>query len=457
MRRAALLFLFLLCFCSGLFAREGSLSLQSIHVFGNKVTRRSVILRELPLQEGQPFSADSLSQYLETARLRLLNLGLFTTVALQSDSVGPGIVKWDVLVQERWYIIPTPIFRLADRNFNVWWVEMNHDIRRINVGLRIRDNNFRGNLESLAVTVQVGYTQQLAVEYLRPYLDRQQKNGLGGYASVSQSAELPFKTDNDKQQFARLPGSQIIRQYDVGLVWIYRPEYALRHSLSLGAHSVNISDTVLELNPDYLGEGRDELDYIDLNYRVDYNGVDNWNYPLRGWKSVSQISLKQGLQASFQQAQIRTETGYFRPLGRRFFGAMIVRGRLSAPGVAPYYFRSALGTKTDYVRGYEYYVVDGSHYGLLRLDLKYEIFNHTFRKLGYRYLPELPVRVYPKLFADAGYGHNPDPGNSSLHDRWLYTAGIGLDVVSTYDFKARIEVGVNHLGQWGLYLHLNSE
>lgn len=414
-------------------------------------------MRELPLKEGQSFPADSMGWYLETARLRLLNLGLFTTVAVKADSIGNGIVKWDVLLQERWYIIPTPIFRLADRNFNVWWVEMNHDLRRINVGMRIRDYNFRGNLEALSVTVQVGYTQQLAVEYLRPYLDKKQKHGLGGYASVSQSAELAFKTDFDKLQFARIPGNHIVRQYDAGLVWFYRPEYALRHSLSFGAHNISISDTVLELNLDYLGDGRDELDYLDLNYRVDYNGVDNWNYPLTGLKSVSQISLRQGINSSFQQAQIRTETGYFKPLSHGFFAAAIFRGRLSAPGDVPYYFKTALGTKTDYVRGYEYFVVDGSHYGLLRFDLKYQLINHTFRRLGYKYLPELPVRVYPKLFADVGMGHNPIPGNSQLHDRWLYTAGMGLDIISAYDFKLRLEAGVNHLGNWGLYLHLNSE
>ena len=30
-------------------------------------------------------------------------------------------------------------------------------------------------------------------------------------------------------------------------------------------------------------------------------------------------------------------------------------------------------------------------------------------------------------------------------------------IVSAYDFKLRLEAGVNHLGQYGLYLHLNGE
>ena len=185
--------------------------------------------------------------------------------------------------------------------------------------------------------------------------------------------------------------------------------------------------------------------------------MDNWNYPLRGFKSVNYVVLRKGFESFAWQAQWRTETGIFRQLSRKWFGEAIVRARLSLPGDVPYFFQSALGTKPDYVRGYEYYVVDGTHYGVLRIDVKHELFNRTFRGLPFRYLPELPLRIYPKIFADAGAAHNPYPGNSFLHDRMLYAAGIGVDVVAAYDFKLRLEGAVNHLGQYGLYLHLNSE
>ena len=106
---------------------------------------------------------------------------------------------------------------------------------------------------------------------------------------------------------------------------------------------------------------------------------------------------------------------------------------------------------------HEYYVVDGMHYGMLRIGLKHEPFSKAFRSLPFRYLPELTCAIYPKIFADAGAAHNPYPGNSFLHDRILYAAGIGVDVVTAYDFRLRLEATVNHLGQYGLYLHLNSE
>ena len=239
-----------------------------------------------------------------------------------------------------------------------------------------------------------------------------------------------------------------------------RPRYAVRHTLTLAYHYSDISDTVVKLNQDYFGERQDRLRFADLVYRLDFNGVDNWNYPLRGIKSVNYVVLRKGFENFGWQAQWHTETGIFRQMKGnwdKYFISAIVRGRLSLQENIPYYFQSALGTKTDYIRGYEYYVIDGTDYGLLRLDLKKEIFNKTFTGLPFRYLPEVPLRIYPKIFADAGIAHNPWPGNSFLNDRLLCAAGIGLDIVTAYDLKIRIECAVNHLGQYGLYLHLNSE
>jgi hypothetical protein len=109
------------------------------------------------------------------------------------------------------------------------------------------------------------------------------------------------------------------------------------------------------------------------------------------------------------------------------------------------------------VRGYEYYVVDGAHFGILRLDLKREILNFTIKKIPLKYLPVIPIRVYPKLFADVGYVSNEYEGNSFLNNRMLYSAGVGIDIFTAYDIKIRLEYAWNHLGQKDLFLHFNSE
>lgn len=426
---------------------------------GNDVTRSSIILREMNVHLGDELDTANIPALIIENERRLLNLTIFTSVAITATTADSGLT-FLVKVHERFYIIPRPIIQLADRNFNVWWTEMHADLRRVNIGMKVSDNNFRGNLETLTAIVQAGYTQQLGLEYVRPYLDKRQQQGIGLFGSVSQSGELAYKTVSDKQIFAKLPGSHIVRNYSAGISWYYRPAYAFRHSLSLSWQETAVSDTVLSLNEDYIGDGKNELSYLELNYRLDINKVNNWNYPLKGFKSVSYATLRRGVENFGTQAQIRTETGLFGNipgLNNKNFYSFIFRGRLSFQHDVPYFLQTALGTKTDYVRGYEYYVVDGSHYALLRLNLKREIFSKTYTGLPFRYLPTLPLRIYPKLFADAGIAHNPYPGNSLLSNRLLYSAGLGVDIVSAYDLKIRVEAAVNQLGQYGLYLHLNSE
>ena len=126
------------------------------------------------------------------------------------------------------------------------------------------------------------------------------------------------------------------------------------------------------------------------------------------------------------------------------------------PAKQPYYFQGGLGTQTDYLRGYEYYVIDGGSYGLLRFDFKRELFNNTY-SLPIRYFTALPIRIYPKVFADVGYIDGAAEHYNFLGNRVLYSAGVGLDVVTLYDIKIRMEFAWNHMSQNGLYLHFNSE
>ena len=460
MRNALLLLFFCTCnhpLLAQTMEASKQLYLRNITISGNKVSRRSIILRELSVQEGMFIRNDSTTALIEQNKLRLFNSTLFTTINLEQEQIGADTVDWNISVKERWYILPKPLFQLADRNFNVWWKEQNRDPRRANFGLTLTDVNFRGNMERISATAQVGYTQRFALEYARPYLDKKQHHGIGAFFNVSQSGELPYTTDRNKLKFARLPGQHIIRMYDVAAFYTYRPAFPVKHMVQLAYHTANISDTVLELNKNYFKDGNDKLRYAELLYRLDLNYVDNWNYPLKGFKMVNYAILRKGFTGMDFQAQVRTELGLYKNPLPKWFTSVIFRGRLSSPDEQPYYFRAALGTKTDYVRGYELYVMDGDHYGVLRLNLKRELLNKTLIELPFRYLPSIPLRIYPKVFADAGFMHDRFYANSFLSNKLLYSGGVGVDFVTTYDIKIRVEYAWNHLGQNGLFLHLNAE
>jgi len=432
------------------------IALHKIIIEGNNVTRRSVVLREINIREGDMILTDSIPALLNENKLRLFNLQLFNEVDQHIENNGSEL-DWYITVKERWYIIPSVIVQYADRNFNTWFVQENHDLRRAMVGLTLTDKNFRGNLETLAVTVQEGYTQKLGLSYMRPYVNKGQTNGIGFSISASQSRQTYYNTDSNKLVYAGTYSGPIIsRQFEGGISYIYRPAYASRHIFQVNYKDYSVGDTILKLNPDYFANKSDQARFLELYYRYEYNGVDNWNYSLNGVKIVGTAVVRKGFEGVNFQSYANVEAGYFCSVFTKWYFSSIFRGRLMYPQDQPYYFRGGLGTQTDYLRGYEYYVIDGSDYGLLRLDLKREIFDNTYA-LRVKYFTAIPLRIYPKIFLDAGYINSPAPGNSFLSNRLLYSAGIGLDIVTLYDIKFRFEYACNHLRQNGLYLHFNSE
>lgn len=430
--------------------------LRSIHISGNKKTRRAIILREMNVAEGDSLLKREMDEMLALNQRRIFNLSIFIEVIVEADSISPGVVDWHVKVREQWYIIPEVTFKLADRNFNVWWVEQKRDIRRANIGLTLKNRNFRGNLEQAAIVAQVGYTQKFGLEYMRPYVDKAQKHGVGVKVFASRNEEWFYKTDSNKWQFARTPGSYITSAFEASGTYTYRPAYASRHLLELRYRRQEVNDSVLLINPNYFLNGHTQQQLMEFIYRYDLNLVDNWNYPMTGLKTIVQSIVRVGWIGFDFQNQYHAEVAYFRKLHKKLYSSHIFRGRLSFPESQPYTYVYAMGTGSEYLRGYEYYVIDGSHYGILRTNLKYELVNWTIRKIPIRYLATLPIRIYPKVFADLGYAKNKFAGNSYLNNRPLYSWGVGADMVSVYDFKLRLEYTWNHLGEKGLFLHINN-
>ena len=128
-------------------AYEGPFRIGGVVVTGNKVTRDRVVLRELTLQEGDTLNTQELQAALARSRENLLNTGLFNTVTVLPVFLGPQEAFVQVEVNERWYLWPSPIFELADPNFNTWW--RTKDFDRVNWGLYLYRYNFRGMNETV--------------------------------------------------------------------------------------------------------------------------------------------------------------------------------------------------------------------------------------------------------------------------------------------------------------------
>lgn len=433
-------------------------AIKSITIEGNRKTKTNVILREMSIKIGDTLSSDSLESVLQLNYQRLYNLNIFIDINLKVEIIEDSLLTIKVALKEQWFILPQADIQLADRNINVWWNEQNHDLSRVNLGLYAVHKNLTGRLDKLTLSTHFGYTQQLAVSYFRPYIDKQQKQGIGFGLGFSRSKELAFATAKNKLLFARQENNFLYNNFFANASWYYRPAYHMRHIVSLGFNSYKVGDTILQLNPDFFAEQSKQLQYAELAYRLEYNGVDNWNYPRKGLKIVSNIASRWGVKGMQYQALANIELGLFTRLPHRFLASFVFRGHTLFTDNQPYFLQAALGYKTNYVRGYEYYVAEANRFAIGRFSLKYEAVKHNFQNLPFRYLPKLPVWMYPKIFCDLGYASNPKilPSNT-LANTFLYSFGVGLDIITAYDLKLRIEFAYNHLGENGLYLHANSE
>ncbi len=447
------------------FARDGSdseqvscLFLKSITLSGPHKTRQELILRELNIKEGDCLNKDSIPSLLEVNRLRLMNLRLFNEVTLTSQVQDGDTLTIIIALLHRFPVMPEPNLEFADRNFNVWWTEQHRDWRRINIGLTLNHNNFRGNRETIGLVTQVGYTQKLGLSYSRPFVDKKQVHGYGASFHGVQNREIAYRTTANKLEFARHFGNFMQRRFDGALWYTYRPRYAITHLLALSFHHFWISDSIKQMNPGYLGNNNTQQNVFKLSYRFEYNGVDNWNYPLSGQRLIAILDQKLALEGALWQSSLNLHYDYYLNPWKKWYASMTFRGRVSLPQQQPYIFRQNLGYDFDYVRGYEYYVLDGSCFALLRLNWKRELL-HTKIRLPLRFFEVIPIRVYGKVYGDAGIGYNPDAALNQdyLSNKILYSGGLGIDIITLYDIKIRLEYTVNHLGEKGLYIHRSGE
>jgi len=105
--------------------------------------------------------------------------------------------------------------------------------------------------------------------------------------------------------------------------------------------------------------------------------------------------------------------------------------------------------------GLEYYVVDGNAASILKAQWHHSLGSITVKNfLTDKFLPSVKYQFWLKVFSHLGYVYSDQPRNTNkLSNTLLRTAGIGMDIISIYDFVLKIDYSVNQLGDKGVYLH----
>ncbi|MBP7272906.1 MAG: BamA/TamA family outer membrane protein [Saprospiraceae bacterium] len=433
----------------------------SITVKGNRQTRKKTILRELDFTVNDTIPVEDFGKRLSANELRLMNTNLFASARI-------NITRWDtenkhatveVIVKESWYIYPYPIFELADRNFNVWWVQQNHDWRRINFGVRLYYQNPAGLGDLVKLTAQYGYTQKYEAEYNLPYINKKQTLGLSVNTFFTKNKEIGYTTRQNILAFRTIGNEELIRRQRYWLQLNYRPRLRNYHFARLEHHQNRIAEEVVMLNPDFFLNGSTQQRFLAAHYQYFYDNRDIKFYPING-SFFTLLVRKEGIlpKDEINTLSIASMWGKYFPFTKRLSAEIITQGKVSLlRNKIPYFNYRALGFNETNLRGYEYYIVDGLDYGILKTSLRYAVLARNFNLGKYMALEsfkQLPVKMFLTLNNDLGYVNDPfNYEHNSFSNRLLWGGGVGLDIILYYSIVFQIEYSMNHLREKAVYLH----
>lgn len=435
-----------------------------ISIEGTRKTRHATILRELEFQAGDSLKTADIPALLERNRLRLMNIGIFSKAELHAESgARRNHINIHIRVTEGWYILPVPLLSLADRNFNVWWEEFNHSFKRVNYGIDWTQLNLTGRADILKANAQFGYTNSYGLNYRSPSLNRSRTMGFETTISYSRAHEVAFNTIGNKLQFLKNPDTWLVQQIYLSGTFNSRPGYFNTQSVTLEYRDNRIADTVGRmLNADYFLHGNLRQRHTSLIYGITLDHRDIKPYPLSGWRALGEFRWNGLLPGDdLHVGRLFGQFEKYFPFTKWLSLETIVLGRVSFPRKQlPWSNNQALGYGSSFVRGFEYYVVDGLDFGVMRTSWHFRFLSKEY-KLG-KFMPikaykTMPLQLYFALNTDIGYANDPyySLGNP-LANRVLLGYGPGLDIVAWYDKTIRVEWSWNDLGEDGFFLRINT-
>ncbi len=442
---------------------EANVIISGFEIEGNKRTREETITRELPFQKGDTLSLKNLQPALDASRALLLNTGLFTKVEMtvQDWNTETFDLVIKIKVQEGLYIYPIPIVELADRNFNIWWKEQNRSLKRINFGVRLYYKNLTGRNDLLKTVLQFGYTQKYELEYTLPYINKAQTIGLVANGLFTRNKEVGITTDANRLEFYRGEKFQFNR-YRFGGGIIYRKKIFQKHQAELIYYRRTIKDSVLVQNPDFLA-GNTTQQFFKIQYQFTEDRLNLRAYPTQGYRIRGEI-VKEGLGVFKNRNALFIQPSYahYFPFGKKkkYSLGLFTQGRYQFIRQKPaYYDNQALGYEESFIRGYEYYVIDGMDYVLGKTSMRYEVFSKGInwgKAMPIKSLKYMPLRIFLTTNYDFGYVNEPyyQQGNP-LANEFLYGGGIGVDLVLFVDKVFQLEYSINKQGEKGFYLHFS--
>ena len=442
-------------------SRFKEVQIGSVFITGNRRTKEKIILRELTLKPGAVFSRIDLPVIVQKDKEKLINTRLFLEVDIQLIDRSQELIDLVIQVKERWYFFPSPIFKLADRSFNEWWVNQGRDLSRVNYGLRLAQYNFRGRRETVKLIGQFGFSKTLALSYSVPSFDQKQRNGLIFNIAYQDQKNLAYRSTENKQTFLE-SDDKLQKSFSTSMTWTHRYSFYNKHFFTFGYSRSSIHDTIAQLNPNYFLDAQTLQRYFTISYLFTRDLRDYAAYPLKGY-FLSLLAEKNGLgiYGDLNRFSMRASYAQHLPLKKNFFLSSRITGVASFPKRQAYHNTEAIGFSPDEIRSYDLYVIEGQNYIIHKITFKKLLFSKEqhVKSVPIPQFQNIPIAVYLKIFFDSGYVENEftDPENTALSNKYLFGGGVGLDIVTYYDLVLRLEYSINDRANTGFFINVRAD
>jgi outer membrane protein assembly factor BamA len=441
------------------------IKITNINITGNKKTKGYIIEREMSFKIGDYLPKDALAKNFKQSKTQVYNTNLFIEVKVDSTILSDSTLQVNVAVKERWYIFPTPQFSLVDRSYKEWINTFNADLNRVVYGIDFTHYNFSGRRDQLSISGITGYARKIAFSYSSPYSNNKLTEGFSISGSYTQNKEIGYNTSdtNSPVVYPKITDTILkIRQkfvrdnYQFDAAYSWRKGFFKRTGVSIGLNYLIVDDSIVNpiYNPQYFNTGKSKQFYTDINFAVVYANTDKNAYPLKGTIYNYGISKRGfGFSGGINATSLSGFFAKYISHKHNFYSSIKSAALLKIPFEQAYINRRAIGFGSLKLRGLELFIVDG---------VAAFTSNYTFSKKLFAFkipipfkikaVPYIPFTFYAKTFADIGYSYIPKKYDTRLNNRFLYTGGFGLDILSLYDLVFKIEYSFNQLGQKGVFL-----
>ncbi|MDE3058016.1 MAG: hypothetical protein KGJ59_08675 [Bacteroidota bacterium] len=402
---------------------DSTLRVAKIIIAGNETTKGFVIKREMTLKVGSLITHRAIGYDIN----RIYSLRLFNRVDIEviPDSSGnddgnkapDSTATLLVLVNERWFFYPYPIFGLKD-----------HSWSHLYYGLGVVHTNFRGRNEQVYAQFVLGYDPYVSFQYVNPLIEPEWNLFL-----------------NTKFQYAVIRNKSLVSLQN-------GPEFDERHvdgEIILGKRfslfstaSASIEYTRIAVSDNRAGRtlspsGTDS--YLSFNAGYQYDTRDLGEYPGYGTLLTiggSKLGLRQS-EVNYQRYDVDYRR-YIPMTGGVVFAARIF-GSAVQGGTVPNYGHVFYGYN-ERLRGRFNDIKEGENIFGGNAELHIPIISPSyirFEEIPIEQFQVIRYALYLALFADGGaawYRNQP-----LALDRFLGGYGLGLHFLLSYSAVGRIE------------------